>query len=107
MKKGMIKLSVMYPHGEGKFFNMDFYSYQHAKLVTSSLGDALKGFSVEAGLGGMAPGSTAPYVAIATMYFDSLESFQQSFAASADKLMADIPNFTDITPIAQISQVVF
>ncbi len=105
MKKGMIKVSVFYPNSEGKKFDMDYYCTKHLALVSDSLGESLKNVSFESGLGGAEPGSPAPYVAGATMYFDSLESFQQAFGPNADKLMGDIPNFTDIEPIVQIGKV--
>jgi len=106
MKKGMTKVSVLYPNSEGKKFNMEYYSTMHVTLVTSLLGDSLKGASIESGLGGGAPGSQAPFVSIANMYFDSVAAFEQSFGPNADKIMGDLPNFTDIEPINQISEVV-
>lgn len=105
MKKGMIKVSVLYPNAEGKKFNMDYYCTKHAELVIGLLGDALKGASIESGLGGGTPGSPAPFVAMANMYFNSMENFQHSFESNADKIMGDLPNFTDIEPIVQISEV--
>jgi uncharacterized protein (TIGR02118 family) len=105
MKKGMIKVSVLYPYSEGKKFDMDYYCSKHAMLVTGLLGDALKGASIESGLGGGTPGSPAPFVAIANMYFNSMEEFGQAFGASADKILGDIPNFTNIEGVMQISEV--
>ena len=107
MKKGMIKVSVLYPNSEGKKFNMDYYCNEHFALLNNLLGDALKSSSIESGLAGVMPGSPAPFVAIINMYFDTLESFQQSFGPNINKLMSDLPNFTDIEPVAQISEVVF
>lgn len=106
MKKGMIKVSVLYPYAEGKKFNLEYYSNNHLSLLTDSLGAALKGYSIESGLGGLIPGSPAPFVAIINMYFESLDSFQQSFGPNINKLLADLPNFTDIEPVAQISEVI-
>jgi uncharacterized protein (TIGR02118 family) len=105
VKKGMIKVSVLYPNQEGKNFDMDYYCSKHLKLVTELLGDALKGGSIESGLGSAAPGSSAPFVAVANMYFNSMEEFGQSFGAAADSIMGDTPNFTDIEGIIQISEV--
>jgi uncharacterized protein (TIGR02118 family) len=104
MKKGMIKLTVVYPYSEGKNFDMDYYCNKHMAMVSAFLGDTLKGMAVEKGIAGVAPNSTAPYAAIGNMYFDSIEAFQDSFSR-ADQLMADIPNFTNIEPIFQISEV--
>jgi uncharacterized protein (TIGR02118 family) len=102
----MIKVSVMYPNTEGKKFDMDYYSSKHAQFVTGLLGDALKRASIESGLGGGVPGSPAPFVAMGNLYFDSLDSFGNSFGPNADKIMGDLPNFTDIEPVVQIGTVV-
>ena len=105
MKKGMTKVSVMYPNGEGKTFDMDYYCNTHLPLVNELLGDSLKGATVEKGLGGAAPGSTAPYAAMGNMYFDSVEDFGNSFGPNAEKIMGDLPNFTNAEPIVQVSEV--
>ena len=42
MKKGMIKLSVMYPNGEGKTFDMDYYCNKHIPMVAGLLGDVVR-----------------------------------------------------------------
>jgi len=105
MKKGMIKVNVFYPGGEGKNFDMEYYINNHVPLVSKTLGDALKEASYDKGLGGGAPGSPETYVAIANFYFNSMEEFGQAFAAGAPTLMGDLPNFTNIEPLVQISEV--
>ncbi|HYU13945.1 MAG TPA: EthD family reductase [Stellaceae bacterium] len=37
--------------------------------------------------------------------FDTVESFQAAFAPHAATIMADIPNYTAIQPVIQISEV--
>jgi len=106
MKKGMIKVSVIYPNTDGKKFDINYYTSKHLELVGSLLGDSLKGASVDSGIGGGAPGAPAPFIAMGNMYFDSVEAFQQAFGPNAEKIMGDLPNFTDIEPIIQISEVV-
>lgn len=100
----MIKLTVFYPFSEGKSFNMDYYCDKHMDLVKKTMGDFVKAVSVEKGIGGFAPNTPAPYFAMGNMYFDSLETLQTAFS-NAGNLMADIPNFTDIEPQIQISEV--
>jgi len=39
------------------------------------------------------------------LYFDTVEAFQAAFGPHADPIMADIPNYTDIQPTIQISEV--
>lgn len=105
MKKAMIKVSVLYPNGEGKTFDMDYYMNSHAPLVTDTLGDALVEVSYDKGLAGGAPNSPAPFVAIANLFFSSMEEFGEAFSTGAPILIADIPNFTNIEPVIQINEV--
>ena len=105
MEKGMIKVSVLYPNGDGKKFDMDYYCNQHVPMVGGLLGDSVKAATVEKGLGGAAPGTTAAYAAMGNLYFASMESFQNSFDPNAKKIMGDLPNFTNIEPVIQISEV--
>ena len=58
MTKGSIKLTVLYPAGEGKHFDMDYYLNSHIPMAAGLLGDAVIGAAVEKGLGGGAPGAT-------------------------------------------------
>jgi uncharacterized protein (TIGR02118 family) len=106
MTKGMTKVSVLYPNGEGKTFDMDYYINKHMPLVAILLGDALKASTIEKGLGGAAPGSSAPFAGMGNMYFDSVQDFGKAFGPNAEKIMGDLPNFTNIEPVVQISEVV-
>ena len=65
----------------------------------------IKGATVEQGLSGGAPDVPPTYAAMGNLYFDNMESFQNSFGPNADKIMADMPNYTNIEPIIQISEV--
>ena len=40
------------------------------------------------------------------LYCDSVESFQAGFGPHAEQIMADIPNYTDLAPVLQVSEVV-
>ena len=105
MKKGAIKVSVLYPNGNGKTFNMDYYCNKHVPLVAGLLGNAVIGATVEKGLGGAAPNEAAAYSAMGNLYFETMESFQNSFGPNAELILGDLPNFTNITPVIQISEV--
>jgi len=101
----MIKVSVLYPNGEGSRFDMDYYCNKHMPMAQEKLGAACKGVAVEQGLGGAEPGAPATYVAMGHLLFDSMEEFQAAFGPQAATLMADIPNYTNIQPVVQISSV--
>lgn len=105
MKKGMIKVSALYPNGEGSTFDLDYYCNKHVPMVKNLLGDALKELTVGKGIAGGDPNSPAPYLAIGYLYFESVEDFQNSFGPHAGKIMADTPNYTNTQPVIQVSEV--
>ena len=101
----MIKVSVLYPSGDGKTFDIDYYCRSHMPMVQQKLGAACKRIAVEQGLSGGQAGSKPAYLAMGHLYFDSLDAFQTAFAPHAKAIMADIPNYTNIEPVIQISDV--
>ena len=105
MKVGTIKVSVLYPNEEGKSFDMDYYCNKHVAMVAGLLGDAVVAATVEKGIGSGVPGAPSAYIAMGNLYFKTMTSFEKSFGPNAEKIMADLPNYTDIEPIIQISEV--
>jgi uncharacterized protein (TIGR02118 family) len=101
----MIKVSVLYPNKPGARFDMDYYCNKHFPLVKARLGAAVKGIAVEQGIAGGAPGTSAAFIAMGHLYCDSVEAFQAAFAPHMQEIMGDIPNYTDIEPTLQISDV--
>jgi len=101
----MVKVSVLYPNGDGNTFDIDYYCNKHVPMVAGLLGDAVVSATVEKGLGGATPESPALYSAMGNLYFNTMETFENSFGPNAEKIMADIPNFTNTEPIIQISEV--
>lgn len=101
----MIKISVFYPYKEGAAFNMDYYVTRHMPMVRDTIGAACKGIAVEQGVGGGAPGSKPPFVAIGHILLESAAALPTAFAPNVPKFMADIPNYTAIEPVIQISEV--
>jgi uncharacterized protein (TIGR02118 family) len=105
INKGMIKVTVFYPNGEGKTFDMDYYSTKHMSLVKTLLGDSVKVISIDKGLASGTPDTPVPYLAIGYLHFETMSAFQNSMGPASEKLMADLPNFTNIQPVIQISEV--
>jgi uncharacterized protein (TIGR02118 family) len=102
----MIKVSVMYPNTPGARFDHDYYRDKHMPLVKARMGDSCKYYTVDKGLAGGTPGAPAVYVGMCHIFCDSVEAFQRGFGPHAKEIMADIPNYTDQTPVIQISEVV-
>ncbi len=101
----MIKVSVFYPAGENAKFDMDYYCKRHMPLVQRTVGAACKSMAVEQGLAGGAPGAPPTYAAMGHLYFESLAAFEAAFLPHAQELLADVPNYTNIQPVIQISEV--
>ena len=102
----MIKVSVMYANTPGARFNHEYYRDKHMPLVKARLGASCKYYTVDKGLAGGAPDSPATYIGMCHIFFHSVEAFQGSFGPHAAEIMGDIPNYTNLSPVIQISEVV-
>jgi uncharacterized protein (TIGR02118 family) len=102
----VIKISVMYANKPGARFDHDYYKDSHMPFVQARMGESCKSYTVDRGLAGGGPGEAAAYIGMCHIYCDSIEDFQAGFGPHAQEIMADIPNYTDIAPIVQISEVV-
>ena len=101
----MIKVTVFYPNTAGSTFDMPYYLDKHMPMVRQKLGSALKGASVEQGLGGSEPGSPPPYLAMGHLVFESVEAFQRAWGPHAEAIVGDVPNYTNTQPAIQVSDV--
>ena len=72
IKKGMIKVTILYPNGEGKTFDMNYYITKHMPLVAKLLGDSLKTLTIDKGLAARTPDTPVPYLAIGHLYFETI-----------------------------------
>ena len=100
----MIKVSVLYPNTPGGRFDLEYYQTRHVPLVIERCAGAIKRGEIERGIAG-ANGSGAPFCVAAHMLFDSPESMHASFGRHMAEFVADLPNFTNIEPTVQISEV--
>jgi uncharacterized protein (TIGR02118 family) len=103
----MIRVSVMYKNVQGATFDHDYYRTKHMALVREKFTPfGLVRVEIDQGIvdGG---GGPAPMVAIGYMVFESMEALQKAMASPAlAELEADIPNFTNIEPVIQVSQLI-
>ena len=96
----MHKLTVIYPDGDGVTFDMAYYQTTHKDICFKSI-DGLERMEIDQGLPGQ------PYLAVAHLYFPSLEALQAGLGSpNAGDAAVDVPNFTNATPVMQISEVV-
>jgi uncharacterized protein (TIGR02118 family) len=93
----MIRVSVLYPAGPDTTFDHDYYGHKHVPLAVRTWDPV--GWQIDTGLSG-------PYVAAVHFTFDSQADFDKAMAlpGTAD-VMADVPNYTNVTPAMQISEI--
>lgn len=101
----MIKVAIFYPNGEGKTFDMKYYSEKHMPMAATLFGDSLKAMSIDKGLASSNPDEPVPYLAIGYFYFETMSACKNALGSNSDKLRADVPNYTNIRPVIQISEV--
>jgi uncharacterized protein (TIGR02118 family) len=88
----------------GSKFDFDYYLCKHVPMVKKLLGDNLKKVDVDLGL--VVDGCMLPeFSVMAHLHFESVESFKSSFGPHADMIQGDIPNYTDLMPKLQVSEI--
>lgn len=92
-----VQVQVMYP--QSKEFDWGYYISKHMAMVEEKM-DVLS-WTVLEGIESITPPT---YQAIASMIFENNDSFKNSFAAVGEEMLADIPKYTDATPIIQVSE---
>jgi len=102
----MIKLSVMYAFKPGARFDHAYYRDKHMPMVAARMGTHCVKYAIDRGLAGNTPDAPPAFVAVGHVYSESVESFNAGFLPHMKEILADIPNYTDIAPQTQISEVV-
>ena len=101
----MVCISVLYPNAPGKRFDFEYYFQKHMALVMDRLkSHGLIRYEIDTGLAGGAPGAATPFTCMGRLYFNQLDEFQKGMATYASEILGDVPNYTDIEPQIQISQ---
>ena len=94
----MIRVSVFYPSSEGATFDHDYYRDKHVPLAMKAWG--LDEAEIDRGVDG-------PYVAAVHFKFESPEALAAAMGSPATgEVLADVANYTTITPVLQTSEIV-
>lgn len=101
----MIKVTVLYPNTPDAKFDMKYYVTHHMPMVRDRCAPACRSIAAEGGVAGGAPGTSAPYIALGHLTFDSVEAFEKAFGPHAGEIMADVRNYTNVQPVIQISEI--
>jgi len=102
----MFRVAVVYPATEGGHFDFEYYVKSHVPKAVSFISASVIRTEVTKGVGG-AGGGPAPYTAIGTIYLRDLECLQALERPEVMTWMVgDLPNFTNISPVVSVEEVV-
>ena len=102
---GMFKVTVLYPNGEDKTFDMEYYEEKHMPMVAGFLGKNLKFYEIDKGIAGRTPNDKVPFVAIGYFYIHDVSEYNKAIAQNRDAVISDFKNYTNIQPVVQISEI--
>lgn len=101
----MVKVSILYPNTPGARFDFDYYLNTHMPMSLRLLGEAIQSASVERGVRAADPDQPPAFIALCHFVTETAEAFEAAFFPNAAVLQGDMPNYTDIAPVIQISQI--
>ena len=102
----MIRVTGLYRDTSNSQFDFDYYMNTHMPLVKKRLSEFGMGqFEVERGIEA-ADGEVAPYICIVHIEFPTINDFKRGFETHGEELATDVPNYTNIAPEMQISEIV-
>jgi uncharacterized protein (TIGR02118 family) len=97
-------LAVYYPWQADAKFDYDYYRDKHLKLLADLYGKSVGKMQVHKGLR-KGDGSPPAFVTALTVEILSMEAYEAASKEHVAKLIADVPNFTNIKPTAQIEEI--
>ena len=97
----MQRVTVLYPNGPDVKFDFDYYLAKHVPWVAGLVGQ-----SIEVRRGVSSPTGSPAFVCIATIHIESAAKWDAVLAQHGSQIMADIPNYTNSSPVLQIDEIV-
>jgi uncharacterized protein (TIGR02118 family) len=100
----VIRITALYPNTPGSRFDADYYLDKHSRYAIQLLSPhGLRSIRTTTGTASL-DGSPPPFWTISEMIFDSRGAFDAAMAECGATLFADLPNYTDSTPVMQLSE---
>jgi uncharacterized protein (TIGR02118 family) len=97
---GVNCLTILYPAGEGKSFNADYYRDKHLTMIMKLYGNSIQRFELRKVVA--APTAKPPaYAAAINIWINDLAAFQANNEKYGKAMIDDVPNFTNAQPTIQ------
>ncbi len=101
----MIKLLIQYPADEGTFFDFDYYLDTHMPMAEKLLKEfGFEGYEVQRCTTTVS-GEDPKYLCVTQLRFSSLDDLRLGMAEHGPELGEDFSNYTDIQPVATVTEV--
>jgi len=101
----MFKVVILYPNGEGKTFDMDYYKNKHMPMVAGFIGKNLQFYEIDKGISGRTPNDKMPYLAVGYFYIRDTAAYNKAIGQNREAIVSDFKNYTNVQPIVQINEV--
>ena len=99
----MIRVTAIYPNEAGSRFDAQDYVSRHEPLARAMLSPhGLLDIRSTTGVANL-DGTLPAYWAVSEMIFASRAHFDAALAHCGERIFADIPNYTSVSPVLQIS----
>ncbi len=98
-------ITVLYPNVHGARFDLDYYLRRHMPLVMDLFGPhGMRGWRV-AEISETPSGEPPAFMISAMLDFTEVGAFHAALKAAGEPVLADVPRFTDTTPVFLIGAV--
>ena len=101
----MFKVTILYPNGDDKTFDMDYYEKKHMPMVAGFIGKNLKFYEIDKGISGRTSADKPPFLAIGYFYITDVAEYNKAIAQNRDAVVNDFKNYTNVQPVVQISEI--
>jgi uncharacterized protein (TIGR02118 family) len=102
---GTFKVTILYPNGDDKTFDMDYYEKKHMPMVAGFIGKNLKFYEIDKGISGRTAADKVPFLAIGYFYITDIAEYNKAIAQNRDAVVNDFRNYTNVQPVVQISEI--
>lgn len=100
----MYCVTVLYPQQPDGHFDFTYYRDHHLPMMLELLGDNVLGMELRRGVQAV-DGSPAPYLCLLNTHIRSPEKFASVMAQNTERVLGDIPNYTNLQPTIQIDEI--
>lgn len=101
----MVRVWIGYERAEGANFDHVYYRDVHCPMFAEVMKPyGLLELSIDRGLTGAEADSSPKYLAMASITYETAEGFFRGMEEKGSEVLPDIKNYTNTTPIIQVSE---